>query len=148
MRRIVTMATAALFIAAMTSPGLAHMTKRKHSHKKPIATQPVENTEAGKAKEPQPPPVESLTQKMEAPAPTRTPAETKPAPASVPNQPSMTDEATGMAKDKATGMVKEKTTDTVMDTAKPSSGSVPSMPESNPAAAAKPLTDPASGTPK
>jgi len=139
MRRIVTMATAALFIAAMTSPSLAQVTKREHSHKKSVATQPGENTEAGKAKEPQPP-AESLTQKVETPAPMRTPAETKPAPAPVPNPSGMTD--------KATGMVEEKATDTVMDTAKPSSGSVPSMPESNPAAAAKPLTDPASGTPK
>lgn len=147
MRRIVTMATAALFIAAMTSPSVAQVTKREHSHKKSVATQPGENTEAGEAKEPQPP-VESLTQKVETPAPAVTPAETKPAPAAVPNQPSMTDKATDMAKDKATGTVKEKATDAVMDAAKPSSSSAPSMPESDPTAATKPLTDPASGTPK
>lgn len=134
MRRIMTMATAAVFIAAMTSPSLANETKHKHEHTKPVATQPAENTEAGKAKEPQPP-AESLTQKEEAPAPAVTPAETKAAPASVPNQPSMTD--------KATGMVKEKATDAA-DTVKPSSNSAPSMPGSDPAAAVKPLPDPVS----
>ena len=51
----------------------------------------------------------------------------------------MTDKATDMAKDKATEAVQEKATGAVVDVAKPSGGSAPSMPDSNPVSAVKPL---------
>jgi hypothetical protein len=155
MKRIVTMATAAVFIAAMTSPSLAHKTNRRHSHKKPVATQSTENMEAGKAggksMEHQPP-VESHTHKDATPTTTGAPTEAKPAMAPAHSQPSMSDKmmdkATDAVKDKATDVVKEKATDAVMGGAKSSGGSVPSMPGSNPTSAVKPLTPSVPGMPK
>ena len=143
MKRLVTIAAAVFFLAAMTSPSLAHKTKRKHSHKKPVATQTTENVEAGrttgKTMEPMPP-VESQPHKIATPPPA--PATTGAAVAPVPSQPGMTDKmtdkATDMAKDKATEAVQDKATDAVMDAAKPSGSSVPSMPGSNPVSAVKP----------
>src|SRR5215204_1681329 len=145
MKRIVTMATAAVFIAAMTSPSLAHVTKRKHSHKKPVATAPVENSKAGKALKPQPP-AESLAQKAITPAPTPAvaPTDTKLPTAPALSQPNMNDKMM----DKATGTAKEKATDAVVDAATPSGSSAPSMPGSNSASAVKPLTNPVPGMPK
>ncbi len=170
MKRLVITAMAVFFLAAMTSPSLAHKTKRKHSHKKPVATQPTENVEAGRttgnAVAPQPP-VESQPQKIAtplgaptevkpapAPAPTTTgaPTEAKPAVAPAPGQPSrtdtMADKATDMAKDKATEAVKEKATGAVMDAAKPSGVSAPTMPGSNPVSAVKPSVPAAPGMPR
>ncbi|NOT56235.1 MAG: hypothetical protein HOP18_16665 [Deltaproteobacteria bacterium] len=170
MKRLVITAAAVFFLAAMTSPSLAHKTKKKHSHKKPVATQPADNGEAGtttgKAVAPQPS-VESQPQKVAtptgapteakpapAPAPTTTgaPTEAKPAVAPAPGQPSatdtMTDKATGMAKDKATEVVKEKATGAVMDAAKPSDVSAPTMPGSNPVSTVKPSVPTAPGMPK
>ncbi len=168
MKRLVITAMAVFFLAAMTSPSLAHKTKRKHSHKKPVATQPTENVEAGtttgNAVAPQPL-VESQPQKIAtplgaptevkpAPAPTITgaPIEAKPAVAPAPGQPSMTgtmtDKATDMAKDKATAAVKEKATGAVMDAAKPSGVSAPTMPGSNPVSAVKPSVPAAPGMPQ
>lgn len=160
MKRLVITAAAVFFLAAMTSPSLAHKTKRKHSHKKPVATQPTENVEAGKttgkAVAPQPP-VESQPQKIAtpigaptevkpAPAPTTigAPTETKPAVAPAPGQPSRTDTMT----DKATDMAKDKATGAVMDAAKPSGVSAPSMPGSNSVSAVKPSVPTAPGMPK
>jgi len=153
MKQIVTMATAAVFIAAMTSPSLAHVTKRKHSHKKPVATAPVENSKAGKALKPQPP-AESLAQKAITPAPTPAvaPTDTKLPTAPALSQPNMNDKmmdkATGTAKEKATDAVTEKATEGVVDAATPSGSSAPSMPGSNSASAVKPLTNPVPGMPK
>lgn len=152
MKRLVITAMAVFFLAAMTSPSLAHKTKRKHSHKKPVATQPTENVEAGtttgNAVAPQPL-VESQPQKIAtplgaptevkpAPAPTITgaPIEAKPAVAPAPGQPSMT----GTMTDKATGAV--------MDAAKPSGVSAPTMPGSNPVSAVKPSVPAVPGTPR
>jgi len=118
MKRLVTTAAAIFFLAAMTSPSLAHKTKRKHSHKKPVATQPAENIEAGKTTGktmvPQPP-VESQTQKTVPPTSTSTgaPTEAKPAIAPAPSQLNRTDKMT----DKATDGAKDKVTDTTVGTA-------------------------------
>jgi hypothetical protein len=160
MKRLVITAAAVFFLAAMTSPSLAHKTKRKHSHKKPVATQPAENVEAGKttgsAVAPQPS-VESQPQKVAtptgaptevkpapAPATTGAPTEAKPAVAPAPGQPSMTDTMT----DKATGMAKDKATGVVMDAAKPSGVSAPTMPGSSPVSAVKPSVPTAPGIPQ
>lgn len=158
MKRIITTAAAFFFLAAMISPSLAHKTKRRHSHKKPVATQPTENMETGKASskamDPQPP-VESQPQKVATPPPAPTPTgaavtppptptgastAAKPAMAPTPSQPSMAD--------KATDMVKDKATDAVMGGVKPSGGSVPSMPGSNPVSTMKPTVPSVPGTPK
>ncbi len=157
MKRLVIAAAAVFFLAAMTSPSLAHKTKRKHSHKKPVATQPTENVEAGKttgeAVAPKPL-VESQPHKVTTPPPTTTgvPTEAKPIVAPAPGQPSMTgtmtDKATDMAKDKATAAVKEKATGAVMDAAKPSGVSAPTMPGSNPVSAVKPSVPAAPGMPQ
>jgi hypothetical protein len=153
MKRIVTMATAAVFIAAMTSPSLAHVMKRKHSHQKPVATAPVENPKTGKALIPQPP-AESLAQKAITPAPTPAvaPTEAKLPTAPALSQPHMTDKmmdkATDTAKEEATDAVTEKATEGMGDAATPSGSSAPSMPGSNSASAMKPLTNPVPGMPK
>ena len=49
MKRMMIVAAAALVIAGMTAPSFAHVTKRKHMHKKPVAAKTITKKDEAKA---------------------------------------------------------------------------------------------------
>jgi|GEM_PF-4701249 len=130
MKRTTIVAAAALVIAGMAAPSFAHVTKRKHMHKKPAAARTITKKDETKALE---------TKSTEAVAKTPAVTETKPL-AAAPSKPgaseTMTNKAVDTAKDKATDVAKEKTANAVTGGAKPVVNSTPSVPSVNPSAAA------------
>ena len=143
MKRIVTIAAAALFLAGMTSPSLAHEMKRTHSHKKPVAAKTVKSTSESPTTATKPvsePMVKKEAPIAPAPAPTAATAETKPTVPTTPNQPSMAEHATG----KTTDMAKDKATEAATGVVKSAVSPTPIVPSTTPttAAAAKAVANP------
>ena len=131
MKRIVTITAAALFLAGMTSPSLAHEMKRTHSHKKPVAAKTVKSTSESPTTATKPvsePVVKKEAPITPAPAPTAATAETKPTVPTTANQPSMAEHATS----KTTDIVKDQATEAATGAVKSAVSPTPSVPSTTP----------------